>query len=209
MPMLSVKSYKKASDLNNTLASANLAYRLMNAGFDEEASAILEHARQQTDLHPNVGSALASLSEKQEAEREKHKKIIESAIKQQRFYRAFSEIYFRSLNEGDENIEGAWRLEDGTDVQVTQNDSTVEANWLVLNNKHQFTGAVTNRTLRITKKKMEYNWYPKRSEKGFEKEYEGYAYLSEDNQRLSIMYVNGNEPIFVTMLKKDVSNDEI
>ena len=201
MPILSVGSYKKASEFNKTLASANLAYRLMNAGFAEEALATLNNAKSQDDVHPNVGSALAALSEKQTAEREKREKLFNNATLEKQFFRAFAETYFRNINAEDENLEGAWKLEDGTHVQVTQAGSSVEANWTSII-KHQFTGVVTNRTLRLTKKKMEYHWYDK-SEKGFEKQYEGYDYLSDNGQRLSIMYISASDPIFVMMTKNE------
>jgi len=80
MPIHAVSAYQKAVNLGNTLASANVAYLLMEAGFATEAKETLDKARLASDVHANVGSALAALAQKKAAEDEKEKKIDDSAL---------------------------------------------------------------------------------------------------------------------------------
>ena len=64
MPILAAKFYKKAIKQKHTLAAANLAYLYMNAGFDEEASKILEEVRTSDKIDPKVGEAISDIEKK-------------------------------------------------------------------------------------------------------------------------------------------------
>lgn len=58
---LAVDYYKRAITVGETLASANLAYILMDAGAWEEAAKVLKEAQAAEDIHPNVNNALVKL----------------------------------------------------------------------------------------------------------------------------------------------------
>jgi len=68
MPIKATDSYKAAAELNHTLAMANIAFAYIKAGLKEEATNVLDKAKQQKDMHPNIGKAISFLAEKTESE---------------------------------------------------------------------------------------------------------------------------------------------
>lgn len=63
LPIKATQFYQRAEAKDNTLASANIAYKLLEAGFTTEATAILDAARTKQDVHQNVaisGGRIAS-----------------------------------------------------------------------------------------------------------------------------------------------------
>lgn len=54
LPLTSVGFYKEAEKLKNTLSMSNMASKLIDAGFADEAKLILERARQQENYHENI-----------------------------------------------------------------------------------------------------------------------------------------------------------
>lgn len=60
-PALAFGVYRKAADLGETLAAANLANILMDAGATHEADEVLAKARETKDYHKNVNNALVRL----------------------------------------------------------------------------------------------------------------------------------------------------
>jgi tetratricopeptide (TPR) repeat protein len=87
LPVSSIHSYKRSKDLGSTLAMSNLAYRLVNAGFLEEAREVCAEAMQIDDHHKNVDSALAKLKDVQDTENETNNKLISFAQSVSDFYR--------------------------------------------------------------------------------------------------------------------------
>lgn len=71
MPAKAVDAYKKAADAGETLAMSNLAYRLMDAGFLDQAKTLIDEAFSADEPHRNVGEAFARHSDipNQEGER--------------------------------------------------------------------------------------------------------------------------------------------
>lgn len=209
MSILSVRAYKGASELNHTLASANLAYRYMYAGFADEALEILDKAQQQEDVHPNVSSAVSALSEKEEAETKRRDKITADALQQQQYLRSYANEYFISKSPAN-SFDGVWQFSDNVEVTIIRIDNRIEANWLRNNKKFQFTGEVSNQAAKIIMYKMNYSYLDPKVETSFEKEAEGYAYLSEDGQKLELMKLKDNEHSFITLMRKsdEPSTDE-
>jgi hypothetical protein len=93
LPLTGVSYYKAAQAAGETLASANLAYRLIAAGFKEEAEAILEDARNADEVHRNVHLAVGRLAEAEAEEETKLKQIMERAGK----FRAWRVEYAEAL----------------------------------------------------------------------------------------------------------------
>lgn len=60
-PALAFGAYRKAADLNETLAAANLANILMDAGATHEAEELLAKAREAKDYHKNINNGLVRL----------------------------------------------------------------------------------------------------------------------------------------------------
>jgi len=71
LKITSVGYYKEAEKKGNTLAMANLAYQLLDAGFMEEAKDLLEKARLNPDKHENVDRGLGDISRRWENEKSK------------------------------------------------------------------------------------------------------------------------------------------
>lgn len=186
MPILSVKFFKKAAELDHTLAAANLAYRSMGAGFTEEARQILDKARQQPEVHPNVGRALATLSEKEKKESESEKSFLSAAREQQKFLRSFAEAYFIETPDCP-GFDDEWIFPDGCKVTISQTGAGIEAEWENTEGVYRLEGHVSNWAAKITISEMSVLGH-KHGEDSH-----GWAYLSPDGNQLHIMTLKKNE----------------
>ncbi len=180
MPIRQVNSYKKASEKGNTLAAANLAYQYLNAGFADEAKGVLNAARVEEDVHPNVGSALAAVSQKEEAESKIEAETLNAAHGQRRFLLAFAETYFTRPSV-DPQFEGGWHFPDGVEVEITQSSDRLEMKWKRNDKEHVMSARAHNRGALIIEYSRRDTYLP--SSLGDK----GYAYLSEDNQHMQLM----------------------
>ena len=90
-----VNAYRKAEELGNTLAMSNLAYKLMRAGFLEDAKTICDRALATNEFHKNVGSAVARLMEIPEEESKNVEVILQKARPLSEFYRDLGEAAAR------------------------------------------------------------------------------------------------------------------
>lgn len=96
LPITSVAYYKEAQVLGETLPSANLAQRLIAAGFRQEAMAILDEARKAAHVHRNVHHALGQLASAEAAEEQKIKDITERVGKVRKFRVLYAEALLQS-----------------------------------------------------------------------------------------------------------------
>jgi tetratricopeptide (TPR) repeat protein len=87
LPSIGVDYYKRAEDLGNTLATANLAWKLINMGFLQEARARLRPKLDISGVHRNVLEALGGLA-RTESEDETKSKDILKAVEKIRAFRA-------------------------------------------------------------------------------------------------------------------------
>lgn len=143
LPFNAVKYYKQASEENETLATANLAHRLINAGFAKEAFTLLEQAKQNPNMSPNVGEAIFTLAERERLENQKLKNLMDSAQEQQRFFISFAEaIFIADMNSPDFN--GRWLFEDGNEITI-EADTKIRGDWKDGSKKRFFEGEVSNR----------------------------------------------------------------
>ena len=203
MPMRSVEFYKKAIELGETLAASNLAYRLMNAGFKGEAAEILDKAKEQKNLHANVGSAIAAISDKEQAETDSEESYLTAAREQQRFLLSFAEAYFRPKPDCP-TFAGVWRFPDGTDLTMTQEPDQIEAKWVRDETEYKLTGHTSNRAARI-KTRGVYKGMRRTSLLGSmirSDEYSrGYIYLTPDGQNLFLMNLKDQKHSLLTLDK--------
>jgi tetratricopeptide (TPR) repeat protein len=81
MPAKSVDAYKQAAERNETLAMSNLGYKLMNAGFIEDALAEYKKAIALEKPHKNVGQLFSSLQSVSEKENGEQRTLIDEAKK--------------------------------------------------------------------------------------------------------------------------------
>lgn len=209
MPIRSTKYYKKAWKLKNSLAAANLAYKYISAGFDDEAQKILTDAKNESDLHPNVGSALAYLSERDEFEEKKEKTIEENGLQQHSFLQNFANNYFSKKNKSIE-IGGSWII-DGIKSDFTQQGLQIKGEWGEEKSKKKFTGTLNNTGAILKFEKWGYNL--KISDYSFVDDDKGFAYLSNDLLTIYVMKISNDEFTFLTFShnnqKKDTEDIEV
>ena len=161
MPIKSVSSYRKAEKLGETLASANLAYRLMNAGFTEEAATILNSATEKENVHPNVNSALSDLPKRIEKEDETEKGKIKFALDLRKFFLGFTEAKFIKSDKLS-GISGEWKSEIGTIFQLSISLNNLTATWkeklISYEYDWKFEGEIFNNSSVLTIHEKEYSF---------------------------------------------------
>jgi len=87
MPGKSVAAYRMAEEMGETLAMSNLGYKLMNAGFLDEARAEFDKAIAIKDFNKNVGTGLAALKEVPDEEDKKQGEALERSKAKAEFYK--------------------------------------------------------------------------------------------------------------------------
>ena len=202
MPMHSVRAYNKAVERDETLASANLAYRLMNAGFAEEARQILDKAREEKDIHPNVGGAIAALSEKEGEESKTEQNALKTAREQETFLHSFAEAYFIEKRDSP-SFAGVWRFPDGVEMTMTQSGEQVEGKWIRDKIEYKLKGHASNRAARITTTRL-LQGRPFATILGglaSGEDSRGYIYLAPDGQKLFLMNLKDQKHSLLTLDK--------
>lgn len=198
MPWLSTTAYKAAEKLNNSLASANLASKYVNAGFVEEATTSLSKAKEMMDVHPNVLTALSNLPEKQEREHKLTTEIMDNSVRQQEFLRLFANKYLIP-QENRLGLAGDWILFADVQVHIDISEESIEAHWVLNNKKYRFEGTAKKGGAKITFYRMNYGIWSPDVELGFEKEADAYAYLSDDEQTIEIMKLKNQKHEFLKL----------
>jgi Tfp pilus assembly protein PilF len=180
LPSKSVESYEKAVVKGETLSAANLAFKYMDSGFLSKASEMLDQAKNQEESHPNVIRAMSRLSTIRDDENELEEKYLKSAQEQRQFLLKFSEAYFVE-EECTDHFKGAWSISKELNIMIdiSQNNK-LSAFWKTNNKEYEINGYISNRASKIT--------FTHKSS-GFMStvNYEAYAYLSEQYDRLHIM----------------------
>ncbi|MCX5720682.1 MAG: hypothetical protein NT179_01455 [Nitrospirae bacterium] len=85
----SVRAYRTAEKLGETLAMSNLAQKLIGAGFLEEAEDICNRATKIENYHKNVGYAITRIKETPEGEEKKEADVIKSITPVSEFYKHY------------------------------------------------------------------------------------------------------------------------
>jgi tetratricopeptide (TPR) repeat protein len=102
LPFTSTAHYKAAKAAGETLAAANLAYRLISVGFKDEATALLEEARQTENVHHNVQMAIGQIAENEVAEETKIERLKERVDKLRKFRVQYGDALLRAAPKPDE-----------------------------------------------------------------------------------------------------------
>jgi tetratricopeptide (TPR) repeat protein len=79
LPLSSVGFYRQAEKVGDSLAIANLTWKLIQAGFEKEANDLIKAARTHDTVHANLEKAAGSLATRLESEAESLKTIREEA----------------------------------------------------------------------------------------------------------------------------------
>jgi Tetratricopeptide repeat len=192
LPSKSIESYEKAFVKGNTLSAANLAFKYMDSGFLYKASEIIEQANTQVEVHPNVSRAIARLSTIRDNENELEEKYLESAQEQRQFLLKFSEAYFVE-EECTDNFRGTWSIskELNITIDISQNNK-LTADWKINGKEYELNGYISNRASKIIFTNKIF---------AITTNYEAYAYLSEQYDRLYIMKLEPSGHSFSTLEK--------
>ena len=191
LPFKSVDYYKKAADEDHTLAMANLAYLLMDAGFHHEAAAEILRANQLPDSHENVASMKAQLEQKRREELEKWDDLIEVGIQQQQFLRQFAQASIEQTTE--DPFFGPWRLPNGEICPVERDGSRVCLEFNYDGKKRRFEAGVRNRSAEGRLLVWKKEWY--QNEESFQDEVDALATVSSDGTTLSILELSDSSTV--------------
>lgn len=193
MPIKSIQCYREAERFGNTLASANLAYRLINAGFTKEANDILSSANSKENVHANVNSAISIIPkdiEKEDKIEEEHNK---SALKLRKWFLGFAEAKYIK---GDalKSVSGDWKSEDGTIFHLNNEGGNIVVLWekkiLLFEEKWKFEGKVFNNSSVGTTYEAKNNFQKGESE--YEKEGRGFLFCTRDAKIVKFIVVDKN-----------------
>lgn len=102
---LEVEAYKKAESKSETLAMSNLANKLIDAGFLEEARVRCERARSMPHYDKHIDQSFVRLAEVSSAEEQQAKNVDSKAEPQSRFFASAGE----ALSKADTSIIGQWQ----------------------------------------------------------------------------------------------------
>lgn len=144
--IVAVKNYEKAEKEKNTLAMANRANLLLNAGFVNEAKIIANKALEFDNPHKNIYTLLSTIESLEEEETKKWEKIQQQAEAFQNYVRKYvSAYYLKSSNE----LSGSWKSINAlTDIQIVISDDILKTSWIkTINNidyTHTLKGIFTN-----------------------------------------------------------------
>jgi len=200
MPIKSVQYYKRAIEKDNTLAMANLSYRYMNQGFEQEARDILDKAKSKDKPHRNVGEAIANLEDRKESESKKWDEVMNQGIKQQHFFWDYAEAYFEPI-EGDPIFTGEWVSDKGKIYILEQNGKEITAKWETEDKGEKITGSICNLSAEIKyqEKKRSLGWL----EPYWGTSRKGYGYFSKDRKRFYLHIHEKEHFLFFSMNKKE------
>jgi len=199
MPILSAKFYKKAIQQKETLAATNLAYKYINAGFDEEATEILREVGKSDKIDPKVGEAISDIEKKRQDESNSEEEAIKKAKEQQKFILKFAEAYFVKISDSPE-ITGTWKSTEGNEIEIKQVKDDIEGIWKESDTNYKFKGNIVNKGARITTYKEQYVWSSK--EREFVQEGKGYLHISPEADKIAIMTVKGQEYSFMELARQ-------
>jgi tetratricopeptide (TPR) repeat protein len=122
-----ISCYKKSYEGGETLAASNYAEILIDSGLYDEAKAVLEKAKTNEEVHPNIWDSFKRLEEEFEAENSKKENIFKETI----HLRQFVSKYITKLNSKREtiNMQGSWKLNNKFDLEITQSGNKISSKW--------------------------------------------------------------------------------
>jgi Tfp pilus assembly protein PilF len=191
MPVKQIKSYKRASNNKNTLASANMAYQYIEAGFAEEAKILLQEANQEENVHSNVNKALSALADARQSEDDKEKESLEEARIRRQHLLLFAEAYFDS-SVSMYVMDSEWKLADGVTVAAEKKGEVFEFGWERKENRYLIRTQIENRSLKV----LEYNREHPNSVILADT---GYAYISKDEKHIVFMMFKNSKRSDLTL----------
>ena len=179
MPFKSVNFYKKSVDFGNSLAASNLAYSLMERGFEKEAEEYLINAQKSENVHDNIYTATSDLRRKLSNEKETEVKITLKAERKYRFLNSFGESAF-AFKIIALDVFSRWQIND-LEAKVESDKNTISITWEQGEEKHQISGIRKRNSLELTYNKPKRNYYSFQSDDKYEYiKHEGYGFIEDE-----------------------------
>lgn len=153
LPAKAVQAFRKSEEMNETLAMANLGYKMLRVGLLSEAQAVCEKALATKDYHKNVGQLLVKLKNVPAEEDTALEEVLEKSKLKIDFYRGFGRAI--GLPE-PKTIEGTWvGPECPVDLRVVGGQVEITGNYEQPANPFAFaTGMLSVR--RVERRRVEY-----------------------------------------------------
>jgi tetratricopeptide (TPR) repeat protein len=126
LPIKSVAAYKKSESLGETLAMSNLAIRLRDAGFSEEAKTTIHAALKVENHHKNVETTLSSISNALETEDKKEIETNEKSKLISEFYRQYGRSLVKTTAV---DFTGKWKSPNCTLEFSVDGTSVIATGW--------------------------------------------------------------------------------
>jgi tetratricopeptide (TPR) repeat protein/nitrate reductase NapE component len=202
MPIAAVRNYRKALELNNTLAGANLAHLFIGAGFADDAKKLLDELRLQPDVHASVGSALAALSKAEEDEKEKGVAAMKRARSIQKVLRTFADSYF--TQRGSFGFNGSWALPNGTQIVIREQENQFFAEWIDGEFETSLDGHIMcgmGARIKLKKTSIPLKGLSPLISKWKDSEIDGFACLNKVGDRFSVFNFDQEDPSILTFTR--------
>lgn len=205
LSLKSIAYYKKSAEVNETLAMANLAYRYMNQGFEQETNDLLTKAMHEKVPHKNVGTALASLAELKEKEEKEWNSFTAVAVKQKQFFWDYAEALFEPPKR-EASFAGQWLAPEGNGFLVIQDDQKLVGSWETEKEGEKFQGTIRHWSAEITfeKKSQRMNLFPP----SWGDRQDGYVFLNRDGNTMQIQIVNKKDVRFLSLTREEKSDTQ-
>ncbi|MHB0897320.1 MAG: tetratricopeptide repeat protein [Spirochaetales bacterium] len=191
----SIDCYKKAKELGETLAASNIALRLVNGGFKEEANTIIDWAITQKSVHQNVHNTRFNLEEKIKVEEEQKSKLEQNARMYSLFLQKNANIFLGINSISDVN--GVYvEDEQGCKIEIEQSEKQIIIQYTKRGDL--FIGKATDfeyiNKIRIYKKTDSFVL-----EKYFD------IYISPYQEYIELLVIDENDIEYLTMKRQKIS----
>lgn len=165
LPIASIDYYRQSEKLGETLAMANLAFQLIQAGFIDEATEILEKAQHSKEPNQRVLAAIGEIARSKQAEENMLETLIENSKKMRKWNQRHAEALLESTPD-QSLISGLYdgggltlELHVDTDNTVVGNFSTGNSGSKTVELNGELEGAAITFSWKTVKPKSEEHQY--------------------------------------------------
>jgi pyrimidine deaminase RibD-like protein/TPR repeat protein len=145
LPGMAVQHYRKAAELGNTLAMANLAQQYIAGGFFHEADVEVKRGRTAEEPHENIGAAMVALANAKSEESKRWTEQRKMALSQKSFFDELADAL--TSTPSPSVVRGSWIVSSSCTATLDLVGSAAEAAWEESSEKRRFKGEVIGRAL--------------------------------------------------------------
>jgi len=193
LPIMAAEYYKRAAELDNTLAMANLAWVKLNAGLADEAEEILKRAQKQEGVNEKVAGVQADLARAQSEQTGKATSLERSGTRLAEFG---SKVVRAELYDRPGDLPGKWRWVSGGSVDFSLDQEKLTLEWEIGKKKYKIEADFRGRSAGGKYYEMGYSLYA--SLKGEQDE------AGWEEQKTALLVLDGDEAgIEVALFSED------